>query len=103
MPLEDGVISTSLRRPDQLIGSTRLPAAITDNYLLASSDPLGHRAAIAQLPYKPAIDKAPPDGMIGLYAAVTPRESAQSGLFNPGAALMALSAARGFDLALGHY
>ena len=40
--------------------------------------------------------------MIGLYAAVTPRESAQSGLFNPGTALMALSAVRGFDPALGH-
>jgi hypothetical protein len=103
MPLEDGVISTSLRRPDQLIGSTRLPAAITDNYLLASSDPLGHHAALTHLPYKPAIDKAPPDGMLGLYATVIPRKSAQSGLFNPGAALMALSAARGFDLALGHY
>jgi len=103
MPLEDGVISTSLRQPDQLIASTRLPAAITDNYLLASPDPLGHRAAVTQLPYKPVIDTAPPDGMIGLYAAVIPRESAQSGLFTPGTALMALLAARGFDPALGHY
>ena len=103
MPLEDGLVSTSLRRPDQLIGNARLPAAMTDNYILASPDPLGDRAADIHPPYKPAIDQAQPNEVIGLYAAVTPRAWTQSGLFNPGIAPMALSEGNGFDPADGYH
>lgn len=103
MPLEDGLISTSLHQPDQLIGNNSPPAVITDNYMMADPDPAGHRAAVIQPPYKPAINHAQPDGAIGLYAAFTPRAWARSGMFNPDGAPMLLREEEGLDPALGHY